>query len=207
MENIFKNIMLTKAFWIWLPKFIIDELFTIFCYITNPLVVLFLKKDWNLPAIFSWWQTHDSYMNGMGKLGDGINAFDETNLGQGGSEYFYKRYFNMMNGNWFKRYWVALLWIYRNTGYGFSFNVLGFTINKKAKIAIHNGKFDGLGCLKVYITNTNGSEAFQYYYAKKYSIFGKEFKIRINIGYKFWENPKMNKKYMIVSSIVPIKAV
>lgn len=56
----------------WLMYVILDVLFTIVCYFTNPIVVLFANREGNLPSIFKWWQTYDNTLDVEWMITEGI---------------------------------------------------------------------------------------------------------------------------------------
>ena len=47
----------------WIVFAIIDVLFNIICYITNPFVLLFADELGNLPRIFLWWSNWDDHLD------------------------------------------------------------------------------------------------------------------------------------------------
>jgi hypothetical protein len=47
----------------WAFLAILDLLFTIQCYVTNPIVCLFADEYGNLPNALRWWQTWDNTLD------------------------------------------------------------------------------------------------------------------------------------------------
>ena len=144
---------------------IFDVLFMVICYIINPVVALFANSAGYLPFYLSWFGTHD-------------NPID-------GDAYFQSKYPG--NSKW-KQYRRRVLWLYRNTGYTFRYNVLGYTIDAANYI-----KYDHL------YKNFNGSDhgwlfaydksmpwylrGWSFYMQLPYGTF--DYGIRIYIGWKF----------------------
>ena len=42
---------------------LLDFVFSLICYVTNPIVVLFADEYGNLPRILRWWQTYDNCLD------------------------------------------------------------------------------------------------------------------------------------------------
>lgn len=130
----------------WFVLAILDLLFTAQCYITNPIVVLFATECGELPTLFSWWANWD----------DGLDVewmVTEHKVPKW-AEYDFNRHYkyydewqaeeiigkhhgfvvplDMHFSLWerFQRYVCRLAWLYRNTGYGFSYYVTGVDVNE-----------------------------------------------------------------------------
>ena len=89
---------------------IADQSFTLLCYILNPLVVLFADKDGNLPVYLKYFGTHDNTLDGDEGWRSKLPWLDWQN-------------------NKLHRYVKRVLWLYRNTGYGFSYYVSGYDLD------------------------------------------------------------------------------
>ena len=135
----------------WLLQAIASFVVSIFCYITNPIVVLFCDKDGELPTWCKYWQTWDDSVYSSDvvhkrELPDfllynynGHYIEHDTCEGQQlASERQHKREAELKRVNrrrWFstcfnddwtikerlQRYICAVYWLTRNCGYGFSF--------------------------------------------------------------------------------------
>lgn len=130
----------------WLVLAILDLLFTAQCYITNPIVVLFATETGELPTLFTWWANWD----------DGLDVewmVTEHKVPKF-AEYDFCRHYHYVD-EWtaekitgrhhgfvvlldehftlwerFQRYVCRLCWLYRNTGYGFSYYVTGLDVDE-----------------------------------------------------------------------------
>jgi hypothetical protein len=93
--------------------------FDILCYFLNPIVVLFADKDGYLPKWLYWFQTHD---HSLDLEPDFIAA--KWPLLVDRPEW----------PNWMRsilKYLRRVTWLYRNTGYAFAYDVLGYDIDGK----------------------------------------------------------------------------
>ena len=112
---------------------IVDILFNIIAYITNPIVLLFANEVGNLPPILKWWDNWDDCLdidwmiyehhvpkwaeydfNKHYKSHSAWEAEQETGI--------YKGYVELIDPNFtlkerLQRYVCRLVWIYRNCAY------------------------------------------------------------------------------------------
>lgn len=51
---------------------ILDILFTLICYVTNPIVVLFSNEHGELPYSLRWWQTYDNCIDIPHTINSGV---------------------------------------------------------------------------------------------------------------------------------------
>jgi hypothetical protein len=113
---------------VWFLFFIPALLVELFCYLTNPIAALFTYREPRLDVVkrlgkrkevlprdylyMSLWNTHD-------------NAADEWWYGVYNEDHWFDFAKNWTqhdyDNNWFIRYYCRLMWIYRNTGYGFHY--------------------------------------------------------------------------------------
>jgi hypothetical protein len=95
------------------------------CYVFNPLVVLFADDDGNLPRWLYWFQTHDS-------------SLDQPE--EWVAKHWNKWFLYRENDKLYclKRYLRRVKWLYRNTGYAFRYNILGYDVNKNDWIIVHD---------------------------------------------------------------------
>lgn len=82
---------------------IIDTVFTLLCYLLNPIVVLFANKEGYLPRPLSWFGTHDNSLDGDSGWKEKLPWITNT-------------------------YLRRVLWLYRNAGYSFSYNICGYDL-------------------------------------------------------------------------------
>jgi hypothetical protein len=162
-------------------------------YITAPIVVLFAKTDENgngyLPNIFNWWMTPDNPL-------EGDKGYKTEHAPFLNPKYKFQIYIN------------RVFWLYRNSMYGFDINVLGCKLKN--------------GFIFKYIGNPNTSNRplskgivlrwvnnrphyyFQLYIIIPYSfLFLKNKCIRINLGFKLWNTPKVYEVCQYVTAISP----
>lgn len=96
---------------LWLTSLPISILITIFCWITNPIACLFVTYENGRANLWGWaylWQTYD-------------NNVDEYYFGNYGTD---KPTLHVYNYSAWLRYKYRVLWLTRNTGYGFSYKFL-----------------------------------------------------------------------------------
>lgn len=129
----------------WFVYAIVDLLFNIICYITNPIVVLFANELGELPGIFKWWAQWDNcldidwmvYEHHVPKFAEYdfnkhyhyIDEWDaEKIIGK------HHGFVILLDDNFtikerLQRYICRLIWMYRNCAYGFSYNVTGVKVD------------------------------------------------------------------------------
>lgn len=168
--------------------------FLILCYITNPFVVLFADKYGNLPYYFRYWQTYDNCLDIDWMIDEGIvpklfrydfhkhyiyHPEEKTLL------HVSPGYVELIDDNFtlwerIQRYVCRLLWLYRNTAYGFSYYLLGAYINM-CTLQIRNMYRNGLDD-ETYMGYTDEGKYWCYYLTKHYT---KKRYIRLYLGWKF----------------------
>lgn len=143
----------------WLVLAILDLLFTAQCYVTNPIVVLFATETGELPEILKWWANWD----------DGLDVrwmVTEHHVPHW-AEYDFDRHYKYVDEweaektigihhgyvipldtsfTWkeiFQRYICRVAWLYRNTGYGFSYYVTGVTVDENDIVKAKTMEQDG----------------------------------------------------------------
>lgn len=143
----------------WFFLAIADLLFTVICYVTNPIVLLFADEVGNLPKIFLWWENWDDHLdidwmideNHVPKFArydfhkhykyhDPAEA--EKLIGE------YRGYVDLLDSDFtlkerLQRYICRLIWLYRNCGYGFSFYITGIDVYKADVIRVKTDEEDG----------------------------------------------------------------
>lgn len=123
----------------------------IFCYLTNPIVVLFADEEGNLPGFLHLWQTWDDscdtslmVLENMPKIFqyDFYSKYEEHKRLM--PEYNRIQYYNTLKpgatfSTWerIQRYFCRVGWLTRNCAYGFAFYWFGITLDpSKAKAII-----------------------------------------------------------------------
>jgi hypothetical protein len=161
---------------IYLRWFVFEMLSLIMQYLINlplaPLIVLFADQYGWLPWWLSWFQTFDNDLDGdPGWQTENRPYINESNK--------YQRWVNRFH------------WLWRNSCYGFSRDVLGIRFLPSDSIVIigsqsvSNGPPGVNGLVKRYLYRDGKIMAFQWYYIRQYSWFPTKC-IRINIGWKLW---------------------
>ena len=203
-------------FLIWLIYVILDVLFTLVCYITNPIVVLFADQKGNLPNIFKWWQTYDNTLDVewmiTEKVVPKIFRYDYKKHYLYIAEY--KKVYPCVPGyvvvldpnfTWkelVQRYFCRLWWLYRNTGYGFSYYVCGKEYNPKKLETPINLQTDKYNTKVLYYYQTEHIKLWRVYYTK---IWLWKFYIRIYLGWKLNKSDMDLDRAMIACFIHPFR--
>lgn len=143
----------------WFPFTILDVLFNIIAYITDPVVLLFADVYGNLPGVFIWWANWDDHV-------DVDWMIDEHHVPRFAEYDFHKHYryhspqeaektigvhcgyVDLLDGNFtlkerFQRYVCRLWWLWRNNAYGFSYYVTGIDVYKADVVKIKTVETDG----------------------------------------------------------------
>lgn len=95
---------------------VVNILFDLFAYAFSWAVPFFADKAGHVPAWLSWFTTHDHPSLDMG---------DEWNREK------WPLIYNSGLPVWLKTYLYRVTWLYRNTGYGFAYDVLGAYVDPK----------------------------------------------------------------------------
>lgn len=146
-----------------------------------PVVVLFADKDDWLPRWLWWFQTPDNPLSAQ----------------------IQDRWFPEHDTP-FKRWINNVSWLYRNSMYGFSETVLGFTIEEGFAYRCIGDENVGNkplheGLVRRYLTS-GGKTYFQWYYVKAWSDTRC---LRLNFGWKIWGEKAVGDKISIVFSPSP----
>lgn len=144
---------------LWFFYCILDVIFNIVCYITNPIVLLFADELGNLPTIFKWWENWDDHMDVDWMVYEHhVPRFAEYDFNKHykyHNEYEakkligeYRGYVDLIDPNFtmkerFQRYVCRLWWLWRNNAYGFSYYVTGIDVYKKDIVKVKTVKNDG----------------------------------------------------------------
>ena len=143
----------------WFLLAILDVLFNIVAYITNPLVVLAASEYGNLPWLLTWWDNYDDCMDVEWFLKEGhvpswaVYDYDKHYRIHDSSEGLRTRgiaksYVDILDWNFTlkeraQRYVCRLLWLYRNCAYGFSYYVTGIDVRRDDIVKIKTEEQDG----------------------------------------------------------------
>lgn len=176
----------------------LDILFTLICYVTNPVVILFSNEHGELPYSLRWWQTYDNCIDIPHTINSGVPKlfrydFDKhyKYTPESKNKYAMKPgYVEILDPNFtvlekIQRYFCRNVWLYRNTAYGFSYEVCGrYVFADKVKTYVDYNYAENDKC---YIAVVNDNRIFlnktwSIFYTKKYC---KWFYLRIYLGWKF----------------------
>lgn len=129
----------------WLLLAVVDVLFNIIAYITNPLVLLFADELGNLPGWALWWANWDDHLDVEWMISEHhVPKWAEYDFNKHYRYYsewealektgVFRGYVELLDPNFtlkerFQRYVCRLAWLYRNCAYGFSYYVTGVTVN------------------------------------------------------------------------------
>ena len=129
----------------WLLLAVVDVLFNIIAYITNPLVLLFADELGNLPGWALWWANWDDHLDVEWMISEHhVPKWAEYDFNKHYRYYsewealektgVFRGYVELLDPDFtlkerFQRYVCRLAWLYRNCAYGFSYYVTGVTVN------------------------------------------------------------------------------
>lgn len=161
----------------YIALIIVDIAVTFLNFPLAPIAVLFASEDGWLPRWLWWFQTPDNSLDGDGGWKELHRWWkDDADV----------------ETNKFKRYINRVLWLYRNSAYGFAIDVMGARIEEGFKFEIEGSPkvsnrplYEGSVFRKV--TNPSGSVYWQWYYVKAWS---ETRCLRINLGWKLWGDLK-----------------
>jgi len=193
----------------WILYAVVDVLFNIVCYLTNPFVLLFADAVGNLPGIFKWWENWDDHLDIDWMVYEhhvpGFAEYDfnrhyryhspeeaEQLIGE------YRGYVDLLDPNFtlwerFQRYVCRVWWLYRNNAYGFSYYVTGIEVNAADVVMVKTDETDGYTW---YVTD----------YAFCYKDERPSFKNHCWDNYVGWKFKWMDKevdRYMLAFRITP----
>ena len=143
----------------WLLMAVIDVLFNVIAYVTDPFILLFADEVGNLPGWALWWENWDDHLDidwmiDKGHV-PGFACYDfhrhyryhppeeaERLIGE------HRGYVDLLDGNFtwherFQRYICRLWWLWRNNAYGFSYYVTGVDVCKADIVKIKTEEADG----------------------------------------------------------------
>jgi len=198
-----------KNLGIWLLYFIPALVVEIFCYLTNPIVALFVTKELRTDRVkrepfnngtytfdreylikpLRWWQTHD-------------NAVDEWWYGgfNDKSHFKFLREATQQDydNSWWIRYCCRVMWMYRNNAYGFMYNLFSRPLEFDPKLYEHgiedSGKFWYL--LAVYPSSFKLEVQIPIWKTNRY--------MTINMG---WKAHKTFPRVMYANRVPPFAAI
>jgi len=149
-----------------------------------PLVVIFASELGWLPRWLWWFQTPDNPLDGDDGWAEHRPYRDE--------DAYWKQYVN------------RVFWLYRNSMYGLSEDVLGFTVEPGFTYTCEGDEMVSNhplvnGLVRRSLTS-GGTTYWQWYYVKAWSATRC---LRINLGWKLWSGKQVGDKVSIVFSVNP----
>lgn len=196
-------------------EYIFRQFFTfiiyIFCYITNPIVVLFCDEYGNLPKYFRLWQTYDNCLDIEWLISEkcvpkifryDFNKHYKYHLEDKSDGKLIAGYVDLLDPNFtfierIQRYFCRLLWLCRNNAYGFRYYLIGKVVDSATAKIVNENKYG---------VTVKAKNAFCYKYKipwlyielKKAGeiYFKREFILDIFIGYKIQSLPHMTGKHL-----------
>lgn len=142
----------------WLVYAVIDVLFNIVCYLTNPIVVLTSSEYGNLPRLLIWWDNYDDCLDVEYFVKDHAPHWARydydrhykfhSNVESLQTRGIYKSYVDILDPYFtfkerLQRYICRVLWLYRNNAYGFSYYVTGVVVKAEDVIKIKTSEVNG----------------------------------------------------------------
>ena len=181
----------------WFIQVIFEIMAMIIAYLTNPIIVLFADEYGNLPKCLRFWQTYDNPLDISWVIYEGcVPAFARYDFNK---HYIYypevktdevmtPGYVEIINPNFtlkerFQRYICRVYWLYRNSNYGFSYEVNGRNVVGKDNKIIKNINENDREVWFSYIPNSIWNMTWSlFYYAPYYK--GSKLKLRLYLGWK-----------------------
>ena len=131
----------------WIVYFLLNTVFTVLCYLTNWLAVLFADERGELHGVWKYWQTWDDSLDVEWFVKENVPKFlrydfdshyissreitpelEKYNRDKGCVICFNKDFTIIER---IQRYFCRTLWLYRNNSYGFAFYWFGIDVDWK----------------------------------------------------------------------------
>lgn len=202
----------------WFIYVIFEILFTLICYITNPIILLFADEVGELPKCLSWWANWDDHLDVDWMVYEHhVPKWAEYDFNKHYKYYsewdaehtigVHKGYVELLDPNFtlkerFQRYVCRLVWLYRNTGYGFSYEVLGIDANGDDIIRTQDVTKPGYQFKVFYVHN------FDYWMIYYFHKWSEKFAWKIFLGWKIQSvKPGEIQRCMLAFCITPFKTL
>lgn len=210
----------------YISCYLVAVFFQILCYITNPIVVLFCDKYGNLPRVFRLWQTYDNCLDVEWMISEEvvpkIFRYDFNKHYRYYSEVktnddFVPGHVALLDDDFtikerVQRYFCRLLWLYRNTAYGFAYNILGITYTGTDQHVLEHDSSKGKEIFVSFIEDPCGIDRYFCIKSAEYwkvPFMDKQFRFDIYIGWKLsgTQDYTNQKRAMIAIRINPFLSV
>ena len=187
------------------PEYIGCYLMAIFtqliCLLTNPIVVLFCDKYGNLPKIFRLWQTYDNCLDVDWMISEGVvpkvfrydfnkhyKYYSESKT----NDEMIPGHVVILDDNFtlkerVQRYFCRVLWLYRNSAYGFAYKLLGITYTGINQHVLENDQTKGKQIFVSFLEDTSGVDRYFSVKSTEYwtcPFIEKRFRFDIYLGWK-----------------------
>lgn len=186
----------------WIVYAILVIISNIIAYITNPIICLFADEYGNLPKCLRWWQTEDNCLDvGWMIDEDCVPDFakydfkkhyiyhyeDKTN------DHMIPGYVEIIDPNFtFKekvqRYICRLCWLYRNSAYGFAYEICGKNVLPTNIVLVKHERISEYNQITISYDKTTKwyNKVFKIYICKPW--LGDTFYLRIYLGWKMTDD-------------------
>ena len=169
---------MTRSLLTYLLRCIVNFLAGLLNYPLAPIAVLFQKDGW-LPSWLWWMQTPDNSL-------DGDEGWKEKHPG-------------------LPTYLKRVLWLYRNSMYGFSIDVLGGDVKPSFIYRAWGDDLTGNrplhnGWVFRRADNPDYTTYWQFYWVQAWN---ETMCVRVNLGWKLWSNPRAGDTPQLVLSVNP----
>ena len=212
------------------PEYIGCYLMAIFtqllCLVTNPIVVLFCDKYGNLPKIFRLWQTYDNCLDVDWMISEGVVPKVFRYNFNKHYKYYPESKTNdkMIPGHVVildddftlkekvQRYFCRVLWLYRNSAYGFAYKLLGITYTGIHQHVLENDQTKGKQIFVSFLEDTSGAGRYFSVKSTEYwtcPFIEKRFRFDIYLGWKLSGTQEYTnkKRAMLAIRISPFLSV
>ena len=188
----------------WFFFAIIDLLFNVVAYITNPIVLLFADEVGNLPKIFLWWANWDDHLDvdwmvyehhvpkwAEYDFNKHYKYYDEWEAEKTIGEH--RGYVELLDPHFtlkerFQRYVCRLAWMYRNCAYGFSYYVTGMDVYGKDVRKVIDTK-------EIFFYETD----YSWVYSNSSKSFIKGHRWKIFLGWKMQATAEKEKEHCMLA--------
>lgn len=177
-----------------------EILANIIAYLTNPIICLFANEVGQLPKALRYWQTYDNPLDIQWMVEEVVPElfrYDfrkhyEYHREMSGSTYCLPGYVTLIDPKFtlkerIQRYFCRLMWMYRNTAYGFSYEVLSkapYVHNLEVVKSYFYFSDDQLSFVRDK-TSKWYDPTFKIYYKKPWCKF---FYLRVYLGWKLTDD-------------------
>lgn len=215
---------------LWIVQLVLELCAMVIAYLTNPIVVLFADEYGNLPKCLRFWQTYDNCLDVSWMIYEGcvpaIFRYDFNKHyiyhyeDKSDPQHIIPGYVEILDPNFtFKekvqRYFCRVCWLYRNSNYGFSYEINGRAFNGKDNKVYKDEKYlnheqwlsvvepESYNSKFTHVIHYLTTATWSYFLCTKYCPW---FRIRLYIGWKLKScTQPVPQRAMLAISFNPIK--